>query len=352
MLLEKRINAFTSLGKFLSQFTDDGIEKKEGIAHNELFFDGLEMLIKRAKEYNGWFDEDNVLFALTSWGNSLTEDNLTQWTSQYSFTKNTPKTIAIIMAGNIPLVGFHDFLSVLISGNKVLVKLSSNDKYLLPLISKYLEHVEPKFKGYINFTNGELENFDAVIATGSDNTARYFEYYFGKYPSIIRQNRNSAAILTGDESDEELAGLGEDIFRYYGLGCRSVSKLFVPRDYDFDKFFKAIFKYGDIINYNKYQNNYDYNKAVYLMSLFKLQENGFLMLKEDESYSSPIATLFYEYYESEDSIQNKLNQDSEKIQCLVTKLPLKNAIKFGDTQHPTLSDYADGVDTLHFLNSL
>ena len=352
MSLEKRINAFIDLGKFLSQFSVDGIKKGENIAHNELFFDSLDMLIKRAKEYNGWFDDDNVLFAFSSWSKSLTRTNLTQWISEYTFTNNKPKTIAIIMAGNVPLVGFHDFLSVLISGNKVLVKLSSNDKYFLPLIAKYLEHVEPEFKDLINFTNNELKDFDAVIATGSNNTARYFEYYFGKHPSIIRQNRNSAAILTGDESDEELAGLGEDIFRYYGLGCRSVSKLFVPRNYDFDKFFKAIFKYGDIINYNKYQNNYDYNKAVYLMSLFKLQENGFLMLKEDESYSSPIATLFYEYYDSETLLENRLNQDIKKIQCLVTKLPLKNAVKFGDTQHPTLSDYADGVDTLHFLNSL
>ncbi|PCI09847.1 MAG: acyl-CoA reductase [Flavobacteriaceae bacterium] len=352
MTLENRINAFVDLGKFLSQFSVDGIKKKDDILHNDLFFDSLSMLIKRAKESNGWFDDDNVLFALSSWSKSLTADNLTRWTSAYSFTDTTPKTIAIIMAGNIPLVGFHDFLSVLISGNKVLGKLSSNDKFFLPLIAKYLEYVEPQFKGRINFTHKKLENFDAVIATGSDNTARYFEYYFGKHPSIIRQNRNSAAILTGNESEEELAGLGEDIFRYYGLGCRSVSKLFVPKGYDFDTFFNAIFKYGDIINYNKYQNNYDYNKAVYLMSLFKLQENGFLMLKEDASYASPIATLFYEHYDSEEFIKNKLHDDIEKIQCLVTNLPIKNAVKFGDTQQPNLWDYADDVDTLNFLISL
>lgn len=352
MTLENRINAFANLGKFLSQFSVDGIKKQEAVLHNELFFDSLEMLVKRAKESNGWFDDDNVLFALSSWSKSLTKENLTQWTSEYTFNENSPKTIAIIMAGNIPLVGFHDFLSVLISGNKVLGKLSSNDNYFLPFIAKYLEYVEPKFKGQINFTHKELNNFDAIIATGSNNTARYFEYYFGKYPSIIRQNRNSAAILTGDETEEELIRLGEDIFRYYGLGCRSVSKLFVPKGYDFDKLFNAIFDYGDIINYNKYQNNYDYNKAVYLMSLFKLQENGFLMLKEDESYSSPIATLFYEYYDSETLLKNKLNQDKEKIQCLVSNLPLKNVVKFGDTQQPNLWDYADDVDTLNFLNSL
>ncbi len=352
MSLEKRINAFVNLGEFLSQFSVNGIKKKEDILHNDLFFDIFKTQIKRAKESNGWFDDENVLFALSSWSKSLTQDNLTQWTSKYTFNETTPKTIAIIMAGNIPLVGFHDFLSVLISGNKVLGKLSSHDKYFLPLITKYLEYVEPEFKNHINFTDKELTDFDAVIATGSDNTARYFEYYFDKYPSIIRQNRNSAAILTGDETEEELKGLGEDIFRYYGLGCRSVSKLFVPKDYDFDKFFNAIFDYGDIINYNKYQNNYDYNKAVYLMSLFKLQENGFLMMKEDKSYSSPIATLFYEYYESESLLENRLNQDMEKIQCLVSNLPLKKTVKFGDTQQPKLWDYADDVDTLNFLISL
>ncbi len=352
MTLEKRINAFVNLGEFLSQFSEDSIKKKERILYNELFFDVFKTQIKRAKETNGWFDDKNVLFSLYNWSQSLTKENLLKWTSKYSFTKNSSKEIAIIMAGNIPLVGFHDFLSVLISGNNVLVKLSSNDKHFLPFIAKYLEHVEPEFKGKITFTDKELSGFDAIIATGSDNTARYFEYYFGKYPSIIRKSRNSVAILTGEETEEELAGLGEDIFRYYGLGCRSVSKLFVPKNYDFDKLFKAIYKYGDVINYNKYQNNYDYNKAVYLMSLFKLQENGFLMLKEDKSYASPIATLFYEYYESEVTIINQLTTDAEKIQCVVGNIDLPNQINFGKTQTPNLWDYADGVDTLSFLINL
>lgn len=352
MTLEKRINAFVNLGDFLSQFSEDSIKKKDSILYNDLFFDIFKTQVKRAKETNGWFDDRNVLFSLQNWSQSLTELNLLRWTSKYSFNKNSPKTIAIIMAGNIPLVGFHDFLSVLISGNNVLVKLSSNDKHFLPFIAKYLEHIEPDFKGTITFTDKELTSFDAVIATGSDNTARYFEYYFGKHPSIIRKSRNSVAILTGEETDDELAGLGEDIFRYYGLGCRSVSKLFVPNGYDFDKLFKAIFKYSDVINYNKYQNNYDYNKAVYLMSLFKLKENGFLMLKEDVSYSSPIATLFYEYYESKSVIIDKLTSDYDKIQCVVGNVELPNQVNFGETQTPNLWDYADGVDTLQFLINL
>ncbi len=352
MTLENRLSAFSKLGDFFSQFSIESIEKKENIEFNELFFDVFKTQIKRAKETNGWFTEENVLFSLNNWSKSLTKENLVNWTSNYKFKENSSKTIAIVMAGNIPLVGFHDFLSVLISGNNVLAKLSSNDKVFLPLIAKYLEHVEPKFKGKISFTDEKLENFDAVIATGSDNTARYFDYYFGKHPNIIRKNRNSVAVLTGNETEEELGSLGEDVFRYFGLGCRNVSKIFLPKNYDFDKLFKAIYKYNDVINYNKYQNNYDYNKAVYLMSLFKLQENGFLMLKEDENYSSPIATLFYEYYESESKLIEKLNEDKDKIQCVVGNIDYENCISFGETQNPSLSDYADGVDTLEFINSL
>lgn len=352
MKLENRINALAKLGRFLSQFSRRKITKKENIEYNELFFDTFRTQIIRAKEANGWFTDDNVLYSIENWALSLSKNNLSEWTSNYNFDKNYTKTIAIIMAGNIPLVGFHDFLSVLISGNNVLAKLSSNDKVFLPLIAKYLEHIEPKFKGKILFTDEKLENFDAVIATGSNNTARYFEYYFGKHPHIIRKNRNSVAVLTGNETEKELENLGEDIFRYFGLGCRNVSKIFVPNNYDFDKLFKAIYKYNDVINYNKYQNNYDYNKAVYLMSLFKLQENGFLMLKEDQSYSSPIATLFFEYYDSEKQIIEKLEKDKDFIQCIVSNMDISNKVVFGQTQTPYLTDYADGVDTLKFINSL
>ncbi|MGB5463415.1 MAG: acyl-CoA reductase, partial [Aureibaculum sp.] len=273
------------------------------------------------------------------------------WTSIYNLDNKTPKTIAVIMAGNIPLVGFHDFLSVLLSGNKVLVKQSSNDKHFLPLIAKYLEYIAPEFKGSIQFTEDKLTGFHATIATGSNNTARYFEYYFGKYPNIIRKNRNSVAVLTGNETKDELLGLAEDMLRYFGLGCRSVSKIYVPKNYDFDQLFKAIYPYGDIIHYKKYQNNYDYNKAVYLMSEFKLVENGFLMLKEDASYTSPIATVFYEFYNNLDHINQRLQNDAEMIQCVVSNA-IENAVDFGKTQEPGLSDYADGVDTLAFLSNL
>jgi len=356
MILQDRINAFAQLGDFLSQFTRASIEKKEGIAHNDLFFDGFKHQMKLAKEHNGWFTQENVLFAIEGWAQTLTKSNIETWLSVYgdAFAKayEKPKTVAIIMAGNIPLVGFHDFMCVLISGHSVVVKQSSNDKHLLPFLAKYLEYCAPELKGKISFTEDKLTTYDAVIATGSDNTARYFEYYFGKKPNIIRKNRNSVAVLTGKESEEELKGLSEDIFRYFGLGCRNVSKLFVPKGYNFDAFFKAMYHWSDLMNISKYANNYDYNKAVYLMSLFDMLENGFMMIKEDKSFSSPIATIFYEYYDTEDDVLQTLNDAKENIQCIVSHLKEAEHIKFGHTQKPGLSDYADGVDTITFLATI
>lgn len=349
MSLDKRKQAFITLGQFLSQFTTSGIVKKEEIPFNDLFFDIFNTQIKRAEEYNSWFTKDNVLFAFENWANALTEESITEWLKDYEIPENNQKTIAIIMAGNIPLVGFHDFLCVAITGHNVLAKLSSNDKYFIPLIAKYLEHVTPSFKGTFIFTEEKLQGYDAVIATGSNNTARYFDYYFGKHPHIIRKNRNSVAVLDGNESHEQLEALSDDIFRYYGLGCRNVSKIFVPRDYDFDQLFKAVYKHKEIVNYNKYANNYDYNKAVYLMSLFDIKDNGFLMLKEDESYASPIASLFYEFYDDLKTLKSKLNQESNKIQCITSELNINDSVKFGQTQVPKLWNYADNIDTVKFL---
>jgi len=352
MLLNSRIRAFVKLGNFLSQFAPGNIVENDNISNNDLFFDAFKMQIKRAHEFNGWFTEDNILYAFNNWSKILTSSNLKTWTSFYKLKNNPVKKVAIIMAGNIPLVGFHDFLSVLISGNEVIVKQSSNDRHFLPLIAKYLEKIEPDFKNKIEFTDENLKIFDAVIATGSNNTARYFEYYFGKYPNIIRKNRNSIAVITGEESKNDLKNLGEDIFRYFGLGCRSVAKIFVPKDYDFDLLFQAIYPHKNIIEYKKYENNYDYNKAVYMMSQFKIIENGFIMFKEDNSYASPIASLFYEYYEDLDILKMKLKQDKESIQCIVGNSGIENMVKFGETQKPQLTDYADGVDTLDFLQKL
>jgi Acyl-CoA reductase (LuxC) len=340
MQLQQRINAFVRLGMFLNELS----MAKEGSE--------MARQIQLANANNGWFTEDNLRFACKSWSTTLSEENLIQWLSNYTIKTKDPKTIAVVMAGNIPLVGFHDFLSVLISGNNVLVKLSSNDKHLLPYLAKQLVSIEAGFKDHISFTESKLENFDAVIATGSNNTTRYFDYYFGKYPNIIRKNRNSVAVLTGTETTDQLESLADDIFRYFGLGCRNVSKIYIPKDYDFDPFFKGMYSWKHVINDNKYINNYDYNKAVYLMSLFDILDNEFLLLKEDKGFSSPISVVFYEYYDSPESLTKLLSENEENIQCVISEQRLGNTIPFGKAQTPNLRDYADGIDTLKFLLEL
>ena len=338
----RTIIAFANLGQFLGDFLNNTDTKKDRSQK-------LQDAITLAGHKNGWFTETNIRYALRQWSKLLTENQLNAWLSKYDIQKNNPKKVAIIMAGNIPLVGFHDFLAGLITGNSVLVKLSSNDAVLLPVLGDFLIEIEPSLAEKIKFTEGTLPNFDAVIATGSDNTARYFEYYFGQVPNIIRRNRNSVAVLTGHETSEQLKALGEDIFRYYGLGCRSVSKLFVPQDYDFDAFFKAVYSYNPIIEQVKYANNYDYNKAVYLMSDFKILDNGFLLLKQDQNYASPIASVFYEEYGALANLGNRFESDADKIQCVVGSGIIENEVNFGETQKPHLTDYADGVDTVEFL---
>lgn len=349
MLQSDKKRCFIELGKFLSQFSTNNSVKNQAVLHNNLFFDNFISLINLSQSHNGWYTEENVHFSINSWADALTEENLEKWLSNYNFPEVKPKTVGLILAGNIPLVGFHDFLSVLISGHKVLIKTSSNDQHLLPFLAKYIIAVNPEFKNYITFVEGKLENFDAVIATGSDNTARYFEYYFKDKPSIIRKNRNSVAVLDGSESKEQMIALGEDIFRYFGLGCRNVSKLFIPKNYNFDLFFNGVFPYQDVIKYEKYANNYDYNKAVFLMSNFNLLDNEFLIIKEDSSYSSPISSVFYEFYDDINDIKNRLETDKDKIQCIVSNNLVENSIAFGATQTPNLWDYADNVDTINFL---
>ena len=332
---QQNINNLVRLGELLSK--------------TEQFND----IFDKAEQQNSWFTRANVIFAFKSWSDALSENNVKQWLSQYQLPQTTsPKKILIIMAGNLPLVGFHDLLCVLVAGHKAIVKLSSDDGVLLPYLIKQMKAFAPEWAEAVAFTDDKVTEYDAVIATGSDNTARYFEYYFGKKPHIIRKNRHSVAVLTGEETPEELQDLGKDIFLYYGLGCRSVSKLFVPQGYDFDLLFQAIYPYKYIIEEQKYANNYDYNKAVYLMSLYKLLENGFLLLKEDEHYGSPIATLFYEYYTNKEALKKKLATDREKIQCIVGHNFIDGEIPFGQTQTPKLWDYADGVNTLTFLLNL
>lgn len=343
------IEAFVKLGNFLSEYGNSVAKSTPVTGANEAWATKLHHTIETAHHHNGWFTQDNLLFALESWAKALTTENLDAWLSNYDLSLNNAKRVALILAGNIPMVGFHDLLAVLVTGNSAVVKLSSNDTLVLPLLVDYLIHVHHDFNNRVVFTKDRLTDFDAVIATGSNNTSRYFEYYFGKKPHIIRKNRNSVAVLTGKESEQELAALGEDIFRFYGLGCRSVSKLLVPKGYSFDAFFNAMFPHNQIIHQHKYANNYDYNKAVYLMSQFTILDNGFFMLKEDASYASPIATAFYEEYDTIEAVKSKIEEDAEAIQCVVSKGLFPNEIAFGKTQTPELWDYADGVDTVEFL---
>lgn len=352
MQLNNRIFAFSILGKFLSQFGSSEFLKLEDVPYNDTFFDSMKDQFQLAKNHNGWFTDENLQFACQCWSETLLEKNLKKWLSGYTINDSSGLTVALIMAGNIPLVGFHDFISVLITGHKALIKLSSSDKYLLPFLAKYLIAVEQGFEDYIIFTDEKLTDFNAVITTGSNNTARYFNYYFGKYPNIIRKNRNSVAVLTGNETQTQLEGLADDIFRYFGLGCRNVSKLYVPEGYNFDSFFNAMFKWKQVINQNKYMNNYDYNKTVYLMSNIKLLDNEFLLLKEDINLSSPISVIYYETYNTITRVDKKISKESESIQCIVAEANIKNEIGFGNTQKPQIWDYADGINTIDFLLKL
>lgn len=310
-------------------------------------------LILSAPNSNAWFTVEEVEKALKALNHMLNDQDIETWFKAIKVSE-TPKKVGLILAGNIPMVGFHDVISVLATGNIALIKLSSSDDKLLPALLKRLIEIEPLLADHIVYVE-RLKDFDAVIATGSNNTSRYFEYYFGKVPNIIRKNRNSVAVLTGEESREEIAMLGHDIFDYFGLGCRNVSKLFIPEDYDIKNFYEPIESFQDIINHFKYNNNYDYNKSIYLVNAATHFDNGFLLLKEDVNMVSPLAVLFYERYENLEEVQERLAKEEENIQCIVSKADLKlntTVLAPGQSQAPKLWDYADNVNTIEFLNGI
>jgi hypothetical protein len=347
MNLSERINAFVKLGVEFSRISDGNPETKSGQKLVEL----LPALFSR----NGWYSEKNVRHRLSTIASGLQKEVLDSWISVYEIGDDVnAKNVGVILAGNIPLVGFDDFRCVLISGNKFTGKIPSDDKILLPLVSEILLELEPRFAEQVVFEDNQLKNIDAIIATGSNNSARYFEHYFAKYPHIIRGNRNGVAVLTGTESKEQFELLGEDIFRYFGLGCRSVTKLFVPENYTFNLFFESIYKFGEeMLNNNKYMNNYDYHKTLYLLSSIPLLDNNFLLLKEDNGISSPPGVVFYERYSSLKNLSEKLEKEKELLQCIVGENSgIKNAISFGTSQLTKPSDYADGVDVMNFLKNL
>lgn len=337
MTLKERINAFSRLGGFLKAAANDTDEETE-------------LLFKKAGQLNPWFIRENIGYALAALSEMLQEDHLQKWLLKYDQDKlnnSNSKKVGVVNAGNIPFVGFHDLLCILISGNSYVGKNASDDTILLPWLAGELVHIEPRFKDKITFVD-RLKDIDAVIATGSNNTARYFEYYFAKYPHIIRKNRNAVAVLKGYETKEELALLGEDIFRHFGLGCRNVSKLYVPNGYDFKHVFEAVFHFKEVMNHNKYMNNYDYNRAVFLLRQIPFLENNFLIIREDPSIPSPISVVHFELYSDAEKLNRHLEEHIEQIQCIIGK----DYIPFGKAQSPALWDYADGVDTMAFLLSL
>ena len=300
---------------------------------------------------NAWFTLENIKKSILSFSEMLKSDDVDTWFKSVQFT-STPKKIGLILAGNIPMVGFHDVLCVLATGNIALIKLSSSDDKLIKTIIAELIKIEPAFNDRIEYVE-RLKDFDAVIATGSNNSSRYFDFYFSKVPNIIRKNRNSVAVLSGKETEAELNRLGGDIFDYFGLGCRNISKIYFPEGYNIGSFYEGIESYQPIINHFKYNNNYDYNKSIYLVNAAKHFDNGFLLLKEDKDIASPLAVLFYEEYKNINDVENTLNEQAENIQCIITKVPLKmKTMNFGESQHPKLWDYADNVNTVAFLNGL
>ena len=316
-----------------------------GVTKDE--YHSLEVVINRQFALNGWFSKENVKSSMLALGDQLTPEKLNEWTSNYSFSES-PKRVGLIMAGNIPLVGFHDFLCVLVSGNIAVCKLSSDDKTLLPALAERLIEFAPGLKDRISFVEGKIGELDAVIATGSDNSLKYFEQYFGRYPHVFRKNRTSVAVLDGTETKEDIALLGKDIFSYFGLGCRNVSHLLLPIGFNTDRIFEGIYAFHEVVNNNKYGNNYDYNKAVYLMNQHKLLDNNFVLLRESEELFSPLSMIHYHYYTSEEEVSRYLLNHQDEIQVVVGK----TGMPFGHAQQPGLMDYADGVDVMSWLTTV
>ena len=337
--------AFIKLGIFLNAHING--EKTTGL---ENFHDELDKIIQENHQYNGWFTSENIKNAVQGLSFMLKEEQLKRFWSEAE--SKGGKTIAVIMAGNIPAVGFHDLLCVLLSGHRILIKTSSDDQLLIPFLVKLLIHYNPEINDDIHFAEGKISQFDAVIATGNNNSAMHFEYYFSKYPHIIRKNRNSIGILTGNENTDDLIALGKDIFTYFGLGCRNVSKLFVPEGYSFNDFFQSMYEFRDVAQNKKYFNNYEYHRALFLLEKIDFLDNNFMILRKSESFSSPVAVIHYENYSDLTELKNRIFSHMDKIQCIVGKTDIEKIIPFGKSQEPGLEDFADGINTLEFLKTI
>ncbi|MDC0909603.1 acyl-CoA reductase [Flavobacteriaceae bacterium] len=340
MNINRRIQLISDIGEFLKNYLDENYDN-----NNDNKLVEFKDVIIKAQSKNPWFTDANIKVNLTYWSKKLTKHNLNKWLSKYNLNNTSRKNIAIIMAGNIPLVGFHDFICVFLSGHNSIIKLSNSDNCIIPFLTDLMKLPSER----IVYSDSFLKDYDGVIATGSDNTSRYFDYYFNNKRSIIRKNRNSIAILNGEESDDDLKSLSQDIFTYFGLGCRNVSKLYVPKNYNFDLFFNSIFCYKELINNHKYANNYDYNKAIYLMSEYKFLDNGFFIVKEGNEMHSPISTINFEYYDNVSILKEKIYLEDDNIQCIVSNIEFKGKVNFGETQNPSLNQYADNIDVMRFL---
>ena len=315
MNLNQRISLFAKLGSLFKDYEDNNLDGKTKKLFNEA--------IENSIAHNSFFTKKNINKSLSTWAKNLTKKSINNFISNYSLKENIiPKKVAIIMAGNIPLVGFHDFLCVILSGNIAVIKLSSKDYHLLNYVLDYLTSENHNFSNYFEVCNEKLNEFDAVIATGNNISADQFDLYFKNYPRIIRRNRHSIAVLEGDESNSDLELLANDIFYYYGLGCRNVSKIFIPSKYNLDKLFKSFMSWKEVINKNSYANNYDYYRAIYLLNKENFYDNGFVLLKESNKIGSPVGTIYFEYYDCLEDVFKIIENNSEKIQCVVSKTPV------------------------------
>ena len=336
---QQRLEAFVRLGKRLAEVAENPQESSWAVA------------FRQAESKNGWFTQENISIAVRGIAHILEAEKLEKWLSEYDIPERGNKKVGLIMAGNIPLVGFHDLLCVLASGNSALVKMSSQDEVLPKMLVETIEEISPELASRIELADRKLQGFSHIIATGSNNSARYFEYYFGKYPNTIRKNRHSIAIITGDETDDELRALGKDIFRYFGLGCRNVSKVYLSDKVEPKRLLEALEDWNPIGQHNKYFNNYEYHKAIFLVEKMAHLDNGFLLLREDAALGCPVGVLHYQTFATIDQMKAEVKIHADKIQCVVAsdKHGFENAVPFGKAQSPELWDYADGVDTMAFL---
>ena len=340
--------SLVQFGKFLRSFLDSdswpgfqsGVDQRE--------FDNFKSSTEKAESNNAWFSRKMIRLSMESWAKNLSEDNIDKWMSKYDVPSSINKNVLIICAGNLPLVGFHDIVCCILLNINTQVKLSKNDNVLIPAILNVLYLFDSELQDRIKICNEKPDNYNYVIATGSNISNRYFEYYFGKFPHIFRRNRTSIAVVHSEISDDQLKSLSHDMLQYYGLGCRSVTKLYLPEKFSLDRIYNSVFNYKDLINHNKYMNNYDYNRSIFLLGKKLFFDNGFLILKEDKSLFSPISVVNFEYYSSMETLEKELNVLSNEIQCRVGE----GGIPFGTAQKPELWDYADGVDTIDFLTKI